>query len=366
MSVKNIILLFSVLCLNVACFGRPGNKADTLAAKQLNPYGRYIYNEQNELELISSAVHFGVSFKGTSCTVYTATPNIKDHGYLQYELDGVYQKRVRIDGDITKPLIIKVPAGKHQLWIYKATEATTGPIRVIKVVANNIKPLKVAGAPLIEFIGNSITCGAASDASDMACGIGAYHDYHNAYMAYGPRVARLLKTNFILSSVSGIGVYRNWNSDSPTMPQVYENTDFKENSTEKWSFATYSPEIVSIALGTNDFSNGDGVRPRKPFSAEDFVSTYVKFVQLIKSKYPKAKIALLSSPMVKGASAKILESCLAQVKKQTDAAHPKDKPVSLFYFPPMEAHGCSGHPSVEDHLILAKQVELFFSKLLKE
>ncbi|MCU7550204.1 hypothetical protein OCK74_13865 [Chitinophagaceae bacterium LB-8] len=27
---------------------------------------------------------------------------------------------------------------------------------------------------------------------------------------------------------SGIGVYRNWNSDGPTMPQVYEAAIFQE------------------------------------------------------------------------------------------------------------------------------------------
>jgi lysophospholipase L1-like esterase len=53
--------------------------------------------------------------------------------------------------------------------------------------------------------------------------------------------------------------------DGPSMPQVYENIDFQINNPLKWDFKTYTPSIVSIALGTNDLSNGDGKSPRKSF-----------------------------------------------------------------------------------------------------
>ncbi|MBO9684249.1 MAG: hypothetical protein J7502_16550 [Flavisolibacter sp.] len=59
------------------------------------------------------------------------------------------------------------------------------------------KLLRASTAPLIEFIRDSITCGVAADTSEMRCGKGEYHDYHNAYYAYGPRVARNLGVNYI-------------------------------------------------------------------------------------------------------------------------------------------------------------------------
>jgi hypothetical protein len=70
--------------------------------------------------------------------------------------------------------------------------------------------------------------------------------------------------------------------------------------------------------------------------------------------------------MVKGADAKTLESCLAAVKKKIDANYPSDKPVQTFFFPPMEGRGCGGHPSVEDHGIMADEVTPFFKKILGE
>jgi lysophospholipase L1-like esterase len=364
MKIRIYILLAVFICLSQV--SRARNVSDTLFASSLKPYGRYIVNQQNELELISSAVHFGFKFQGGQCAIYASNKDSNDHNYIQYELDGIYQKRIRVEGDPTGPVIITATGtGEHTIWIYKATEATTGPVVISKIVAGHIKPLPVPKAPLIEFIGNSITCGAMADTSGFPCGTGEYHDHHNAYLAYGPRVARALGLNYILSSVSGIGVYRTWNTDNPSMPQVYENTDLHENSTLKWDFKKYNPKIVSIALGTNDMSNGDGKTPRKPFDEQIFISHYVDFVKLVKSKYPKAQIALLSSPMIKGNSRIVLEKCLTSIKTQIDSAYPNNKPVQTFFFSPMEPHGCGGHPSVADHLIMAQELEPFFRKLLE-
>ncbi len=337
-----------------------------LAATALQPFGRYIINKDQNLELISSAVHFGFSFEGTACQVFASIPNKNGHNYLQYELDGVYQKRLKIlGGDQQSITIMAQKSGRHTVWIYKATEAHTGPIFIRKVRGARVKAIPNANAPAIEFIGNSITCGAAADASEIPCGIGEYHDHHNAYYSYGARVARALKANFIISSVSGIGVYRNWNSDGPAMPQVYEKVDFQEKNSQMWNFKTYMPRVVSIALGTNDFSNGDGVKKRLPFDSAAFIKNYVRFIQLVKTKYPRAVIALLGSPMIGGDNGRLLQTCLERVKQNIDAANPSDKRVALYFFTPMVARGCSGHPSVEDHAILAAGLTPFFRNLLR-
>ena len=356
---------FCCFCLSCASSKNIADKTDTLPATALQPFGRYVLNQAQSLELVSSAVHFGFSFTGPECQIFASIPNTNGHNYLQYELDGVYQQRIKITGKTSDPIIIKAPtAGKHTVWIYKATEAHTGPVLIQKVVGQKIKFLQKPQAPVIEFIGNSITCGAAADPSEVPCGTGQYHDQHNAYMAYGPRVARALKTEFVLSSVSGIGVYRNWNSNGPTMPQVYEKVDFQENNAQQWNFSRFMPQVVSIALGTNDFSRGDGKKQRLPFDSAEYVNSYIKFVQLVKNKYPKAQIALLSSPMIQGKNRETLQNCITAVKGKIDALHPGDKPVALYFFRPMQARGCSGHPNVEDHAIMAEELVPFFQKLL--
>jgi len=152
--------------------------------------------------------------------------------------------------------------------------------------------------------------------------------------------------------------------NGPSMPQVYEKTDFQVDSKRLWDFETYRPAIVSIALGTNDLSNGDGKHERSPFDSAVFVTNCTKFVQLVKSKYPRATIALLSSPMITGESRMSLQNCLAAVKENIDALYPPDKKVELYFFKPMQAGGCTGHPNVQDHAILAEELIPFFRRLL--
>jgi hypothetical protein len=362
--IHSAFILFLVCC-NSSFQKNAATTDGTLAASSLFPCGRYDWNEKKDLELISSAINFGFSFSGKECKVFAYLTDTSAHNYLQYELDGAYQKRIKIFGNARTPITIAATQdGVHTVWIYKATEAHTGPIFIEKITGQNLKPLKRPEAPLVEFIGNSITCGAAADPSETPCGAGVYHDQHNSYYAYGPRVARALSINFILSSVSGIGIYRTWNMGGPSMPQVYEKTDFQVDSKRLWNFETYKPIIVSIALGTNDLSNGDGKHQRSPFDSTVFVSNYVKFVQLVKSKYANATIALLSSPMINGDRRILLQNCLSAVKENIDALYPSDKKVALYFFKPMQARGCTGHPSVEDHAILAEELIPFFKNLL--
>lgn len=356
--------LFICLLIFIKVYSR--SNSDTLFAKQLLPYGRTQLTADHQLELISSAVHFGFSFTGKECKIFASLANWQDHNYLQYEIDGVYQKRIKvIKGGEQSITLTATTDGKHTVWIYKATEATSGPIFISKIAGRNIKALQNSKAPLIEFIGNSITCGADADASEIACGKGEYLDYHNAYYAYGPRVARKLGVNFMLSSVSGIGIYRTWNQDHPSMPLVYEKTDFQEQSARLWNFKSYTPKFVSIALGTNDLSDGDGKSPRAPFDSARFVTDYVQFVQLVKSKYQRAQIVLLSSPMVNGDRRILLQNCLTAIKTQVDKLYPSSKPIALYFFKAMQPRGCSYHPSVEDHAILAEELTPFFRELLK-
>jgi hypothetical protein len=70
-------------------------------------------------------------------------------------------------------------------------------------------------------------------------------------------LSRVIDVDYLVSSVSGIGMYRNWNDENkeePIMPEVYENLYLtKDNSKPKYDFV-FQPNIISIALGTNDFS----------------------------------------------------------------------------------------------------------------
>lgn len=63
----SLLLIILVSTVKVSAATAISQLTDTLYADKLKPYGRSMINDHNELELISSAVHFGFSFKGNQC-----------------------------------------------------------------------------------------------------------------------------------------------------------------------------------------------------------------------------------------------------------------------------------------------------------
>jgi lysophospholipase L1-like esterase len=123
--------------------------------------------------------------------------------------------------------------------------------------------------------------------------------------------------------------------------------------------------LVSICLGTNDLSDGDGKKPRLPFNQEKYVSNYIEFIKTVYKHAPNTRIVLLNSPMVSGERNVTFVNCLKKVilAFENDTIHKK---IELFEFQPMVPKGCGYHPAIADDKIMADQLIPYFKKLLDE
>ena len=328
--------------------------------------GRIDFSDPTAPVLIGSASYVELSFSGDSCQVLLRKMHANGHQYVSIELDGEYLERLKVAGDSLVAFTIKPnrKARWHHLKIYKATEAQNGNVAFAGVHAEKLYKLPKNPSKTIEFIGNSITCGMGIDWKEIPCGSGHWYDQHNAYWAYGPRVARTLDAQFVLSSVSGIGIYRNWNGVGPVMPAVYANLYLNDKIKSKWTPEGFEPDLVSICLGTNDFSEGDGARERKPFDADQFTSEYIAFVQTIYDRYPETQICLLTSPMVSGEKGEKFLNCLEAVKAHFSESRPDKKEIAIYNFSSIVPQGCDQHPDKEDHEKMAQQLLPFYEKVM--
>jgi lysophospholipase L1-like esterase len=332
--------------------------------------GRVEKMQENKVMLIGSASSVSFDFSGNSCTISLQSIDSWEHqNYVSLELDGKYIGRIRIEKGAVQSFPITVLNNKktHHLSIYKATEAANGGVLFAGTTANLIAISATQKKKKIELIGDSITCGYGNDASAIPCGKGDWFDQHNAYYAYGPVLARDLDADFVLSSVSGYGMYRNWNDehlDEPIIPDVYENLYLNKDKTKPYNFA-FQPDLVSICLGTNDLSDGDGKKARLPFNEEKYVSNYIDFIKTVYKHAPNTRIVLLNSPMVSGDRNVTMVKCLKKVIQafENDSMH---KPIALFEFQPMSPKGCGYHPDIADDKVMADQLNPFFKKLLNE
>lgn len=358
-----LLITFSLACAD--------NKTISVSASNaaIGHYGRTVFDQNNDLVLIGSASYAEFDFTGDSCVLFLKNITYPgDYNYVVVELDNNYSGRLKVDGNTVKPYTIRatVKNASHQLRLYKATESHNGQVVLTGVRGTGIKATKHPLRKKIEFIGNSITAGMGNDTKEIPCDSGKWYDQHNAYLAYGPRLARALETDFMISAVSGIGIYRNWNSDGPTMPEVYESAYLEADSLQRWDFSRYSPDIVSICLGTNDFSDGDGKKERLPFDSALYIRKYIDFIGTLYKHYPSVQIALLTSPMLSANKSDLLFSCLEAVKHRSSVLYAGKPPIQIFRFQPMVPGGCGYHPDIEDHAILARELIPFFRKLLEK
>jgi lysophospholipase L1-like esterase len=330
--------------------------------------GRTEQLEGGGIALIGSASSVTFGFKGDKCDINLRAhdDNFEHHAYVVIELDGQYYSRYKVLPGGTKLSIVASGSAKtHTLSVYKATEAANGQVIFLGAVGTLMKATQKPKKK-IAFIGDSITCGMGNDFDEIPCGSGEWFDQHNAYYSYAPIAARTVGADFVLSSVSGIGMYRNWNDehkDEAIMPDVYENLYLNKDASKKYDFA-FVPDVTCIALGTNDFSDGDGKKARLPFNEDTYVANYIAFINTVYKHAPKTQIVLLTSPMVNGAKAETFAKCLNRVRDEVNK-QTGHKPVQVFNFTEVTPHGCGYHPSIEDDKAMAAQLAPVLKTLLK-
>lgn len=334
--------------------------------------GRIYEDNSGHKHLVSSGASLRFRVYGSECSIWmqnVASPG--EYNYFSLVIDGIHHPRQAINNEsLTEHKIrFEKDAEFHDVELYKETEAWNGEIVIssVECKGEGIGEFPLPKGGNIEFIGNSITAGMASDPSMIACGEGKTYDQHNAYDAYGPRVARALDLNFAISAVSGIGIYRNWNSESPVMSDLYETTTLAGwPEDHEWDYNSFPPSIITICLGINDISDGDGVTARLPFDSVAFISKYIEFISKIHSRVPDAKILLLHLPILESHKNDILKQCLESIVEKSKSEIEDLSHIELFSFSPFISTGCSGHPGIDDHARMAAELTPRVEGLLKK
>lgn len=368
---KKVRILFVLLCVSqlYGCGGLQKQPEQVSLYTPDNPLiqytGRIDFQNPAGPKLVGAGACIRAKFTGSRCKILLEDQNLdNNHGYISVVIDGKYQGRIKISKEKTQYELAKnLEEKEHMLFVCKATEAQNGAIEFKGLFCSKLLPLEKNRIRTIEFIGDSITCGMGLDMSEVPCDSAQWYDQHNAYLAYGPLVCRQLDADWLLSSVSGIGVTRNWNSPGPTMPQVYEYTYLNADSALLWDPQNFMPDVISICLGTNDFSDGDGSYNRGELDSVQFVADYIRFVKRIRNRYPHSQICVLSSPMLSGQKSEQLQKNLSSVLQHIRDVE-NDNMVHLFIFPRVSASGCSGHPDEREHRRMAEELLPFYKKVM--
>ena len=348
---------------NIVYFGRT-DRSDSLHPKQWAAGG-----------------YFNVRFKGNYCVI-----NISDEYYsdrranlLEVAVDLISGTQVVITKDsVTNIVIGNAPQSvldtlkgnvvkcfgdlhpnEYVATICRNTETAMGYTQVNWVSAPKIlpcQPFNVYGT--IEFIGNSITCGAEADTSLMPGSQYKWGDWHRAYYGYGPRTARNLGSAWSLVSVSGIGLIHSCCDMEVTMPQVYDKYILRNNQKPyKHELGTY---LFCICLGQND-----GIQDSTAFcdAYVDFVKQVVDF-NMNGDMVTNWHVFLLTSPMADEPLREWPKKMLTAIEQRLQEVWP-DR-IHKYFFSRSWNSGGASHPSVEEHEQIANELTNFIQSILKK
>lgn len=224
---------------------------------------------------------------------------VSDSGknYFNIFVDGV-RSVVRTEGEQQTVLLYEGPHTTHRVRLQRRTEGFNGLTTLHSFTTDGILVADTAPRPTrhIEFIGDSLTAGYGTDS---ASGDEPYTaETQNCDFAYGCYVARYFGADYNLVAHSGQGMVRNYGDPNPTsdytMIDRYDQLfDEADKGAQKWTFgSTYTPDLVVIFLGTNDFST-------KPWpSFEQFSEGYKALIAKVRGAYGESVPVLCVSSYV--------------------------------------------------------------------
>lgn len=342
-------------------------------AENVKLVGRtYFDGEKLWCGLSGSGISF--KFKGTKCGITIGG----DHIALTDDYNSKSRFAILVNGDRIIDDMVTYTEKTYSV-IYSDTEVSC-VITVIKLSeaamsALSINNISVCGgispdsnkAKLIEFIGDSITCGYGVDDEDEN------HNFSTSTedmtKAYAYRTAKALDVDYSMVSYSGYGIISGYTGDgvrnaNELVPPYYENPAFtygafgdKKPQELRWDFTVRQPDLIVLNLGTND----DSFCLEDEEKRAEYCEKYVDFLKVVRKNNPSAKI-VCSLGIMTDRLCPYVEKAAAEYTSQTG-----DENISTFRFDVQlleDGYSANYHPTAATHKKAAEKLTAYLKTIL--
>lgn len=323
--------------------------------------------------LFYTASGFEVSFFGTEVRGTVLAPGLSDPlrgPRLNVFLDGEENpllSRLLVLQERESALVFVggLPEGTHSLRVLKRSEALEGDVGILSLTTDGYFLPAPGPKPFrIQYVGDSTLTGFGNLSASVEEPKDAANSDGLLDLAYLSAYAH--DADFSLVCSSGWGVSRGWNTPEGirdvrnSIPAAYEFVAIDGSNTirrdwGKWDFRNFVPDIVVIALGTNDF-NAPGydrmTSEDQEKLRETFVSDYLAFLDRLNRWHPGVPVLLVYGIM---ADSWRIGSSEREVVARAGVLHPG----SVFGLEVVAGgtnhpFGSSYHPRIETHIEAAE------------
>lgn len=341
----------------------------------VKPLGRTFYvDETLYCALSGTGVEF--TFTGTKCSITvqgdsgsTSSSNADNQARVAVYVNGERIIDDMVDNAEEVYDVFESETEKEvTVSLVKLSESANSTIGIkeIKATGSAIKPTPNKDM-LIEFVGDSITCGYGVDDPDKNHHFSTKTE--DVTKAYGYLTAQKLNADYSMVSFSGYGIISGYSGDgkkvaAQIVPPLYDKlgTTWTSNGTfapsyEEWDFSKRQPDVVVINLGTND----DSYTKDNAELQEEYCTAYTEFLKQVREKNPNAKILCVFGVMG--------DRLFPYVQKAVDnyTSETGDSNVSALKLDPQsgrDGYGADWHPSETTHQKVAEKVAEEINKIL--
>ncbi len=280
---------------------------EALKGERLETLGRTYLTENGDLYCNWTCAGVRFVFEGTALAV-----EMKALPGMEPELDAMTgqsgQRKllpwiaVFVDGE-EEPFLTFEVKEKEQLYpIFTCEESKRHQITIRKLTENSKAKLCIRGflsdgqmekppvkeTRLLEFIGDSITCGFGNMSNEPDHAF--YTQEENGWMSHAAVAARLLGAGYSIVACSGIALTEGLGFVPYSLLPMSEYYPYRDRFLEEelkispyqqWDFSTV-PDAIVINLGTNDATVID-LNGRIEEGREKFENDYYRFLQMLRS-----------------------------------------------------------------------------------
>jgi len=251
---RKIITFLLVSTILSGAYASAENSSIIKADSQLITYTGRVLQENGRTSFDWSGVTARIRFKGTKLSVdFSETGTDYFNVWIDCVPSAKQQFVVKATGNGNLILAEGLQEGEHEVTIQKRTEGEQG--RITFSLFRTDGEFLQGPAPskrLIEFIGDSYTCGFGTESASRDDPF--LPETENCNLTYAAIAGRFFDADIRLVAHSGLGIARNYNDSQSAL--MYERIlrTFDMDSNVMWKVSGQIPDIVVIYLGTNDFS----------------------------------------------------------------------------------------------------------------
>ena len=334
------------------------------------------YYDTDRLYCALSGTGLEFTFTGTKCSITVVGDNNSASVTMadNHARVGIYVNGERVIDEMinSKEKIFDVfESDEPQEVTVSLVKLSESPMSTIAVTNINVTGTPIKPTPnkdkLIEFIGDSITCGYGADDPDKDHNFSTKTE--DVTKAYAYKTAQALGADYSMVSFSGYGIisgYSNGQDKVPeqSLPQYYTklgyswaaNGSFKPSEVE-WDFSKRQPDLIVINLGTNDDSYTLTHKERQ----EEYSAAYTEFLKTVREKNPDAKIVCALGVMTD----RLFDYVQLAVDNYT--AETGDSNISTLKFDVQQAadgYSADWHPSITTHDKAAAKLTEYLKTIL--